>query len=56
MGRRPHLEIIPLPFIPLPVPGLSKKKKAGQKMEAIKSLFLYFCPGLFGGFGWGLAA
>jgi hypothetical protein len=47
IGRRPHLGIIPLPLIPLPVPGLPKKKKAGQKMESIKFLFLYFPPPSF---------
>jgi hypothetical protein len=58
MGKRQHLEIIPLPLIPLPVPGLPKNKKAVRKMESEKLaafIFLppFFCLGVSDGFDFG---
>ena len=42
MGKRQALE-----FVPLPVPGLHKKKTTGKKMEAKKFLVLIFLPPFF---------
>ena|ERR1700733_5135028 len=47
MGQRRHLAIIPLPLIPLPVPGRPKKMTAGKNGGNEISVFYIFAPHLF---------